>query len=115
MRSARVSISTARRVDMAERTRGVDADARLLHAQKDGDEREVHGAVEVEERGVVGSRSLRCARDAGYGMTTSGVDDEAANAASLSAICSAKTRARRTMAAAASGRRLGSAGLALVG
>ncbi len=34
---------------------GVDADARLLHAQKDGDEREVHGAVEVEERvGVVG-------------------------------------------------------------
>ena len=28
---------------------GVDADARLLHAQKDGDEREVHGAVEVEE------------------------------------------------------------------
>ena len=43
------------------------------------------------------------------------VDDEAENAASLSAIWSAKTRARRTMAAAASGRRLGSAGLALVG
>ena len=44
--------------------RGVDADARLLHAQKDGDEWEVHGAVEVEERGLRGwtrIRSLRCA------------------------------------------------------
>jgi len=30
--------------------RRVDADAGLLHAQKDGDEREVHGAVEMEER-----------------------------------------------------------------
>ncbi len=30
--------------------RSVDADARLLHAQQDGDEREVHGAVEVEKR-----------------------------------------------------------------
>ncbi len=43
------------------------------------------------------------------------VDDEAEKAASLSAICVAKTRARRTMAAAASGRRLGSVGLDLVG
>jgi len=32
---------------------GVDADASLLHAQKDGDEREVHGAVEVEEGGFL--------------------------------------------------------------
>ena len=28
----------------------VDADAGLLHAQEDGDEWEIHGAVEVEER-----------------------------------------------------------------
>jgi len=35
--------------------------------------------------------------------------------ASLSAICVVKTLARRTMAAAASGRRFGSAGLALAG
>ena len=37
--------------------RGVDADARLLHAQEDGDEREVHGAVEMEERVGGGWRS----------------------------------------------------------
>ncbi len=41
----------------------IDADARLFHAQEDGDEREIHGAVEVEERvgGGWRSRSLRVA------------------------------------------------------
>ncbi len=41
----------------------VDADAGLLHAQEDRDEREVHGAVEMKERmrGGWRSRSLRCA------------------------------------------------------
>jgi len=49
--------------DMAERNSRVDADAGLLHAQEDRDEREVHGAVEMKERmrGGWRSRSLRCA------------------------------------------------------
>ena len=34
---------------------GVDADAGLLHAQEDGDQREVHGLVDVlERRGLEG-------------------------------------------------------------
>ena len=94
-------MSTARRVDMAERTAGVDADAGLFHAEEHGDERQVHGLVDVMERVTVWvGPELRV-----------GV----AAVASLSAICVAKTSARRTMAAAASGRRLGSSGLALVG
>ena len=53
MRSARSSISTARRVDMLAEDVEIDADAGLLHAEEDGDERQVDGVVDVGERGVL--------------------------------------------------------------
>ena len=48
---------------------GVDAYAGLLHAQKDGDEREIHGAVEMKERvrGGWRSRSLPLRQAQGMG------------------------------------------------
>ena len=141
MRSARVSISTARRVDCAEDVE-VDADAGLLHAEEDGDQREVDGVVDVVSvecslscadpcevcdldlfadffaGGLILGR-LICIREEHLG------GDGAAEFGSVGGdvvldgrgLCELpmSTAARRTMAAAASGRRFGSLGFSLVG
>ena len=54
MRFAKVSMVTARRRDMSRRKTGSMRTPVLLHAEEDGDEREVDGAVDVHERGGEG-------------------------------------------------------------
>ncbi len=107
--------------DMLAEEGGVDADAGLLHAQEDGDEGEVDGRVDVRASGEVAFGVAGLTR---RGEEHLGGDGAAEAGSSLgmwcskvpaSASCVASAAARRTMAAAASGRRLGSAGLALVG